>query len=713
MISGVDSFEALHPSLGYLSKEQIEQVRLAFSLAKQAHEGQTRVSGEPYITHPIEVTKILCSYYMDHISIIAGLMHDTIEDTYVTKEMIVKDFGNEVGALVDGLSKLKKAEFKNRQAAQGENFRKMLLAMAKDIRVIIIKLADRLHNMRTLTVLSKERRLRIATETLDIFAPIARRLGMHSVSLELESLAFKAIYPKRFAVIDRALNKVEQQHHKIMDKILNRIRNGLKNEKIKVISLESRKKNIYSIYRKMKRKGVTFAQLTDVYAARIVIDGEKDCYRVLGLIHRLYLPVSEKFKDYIAVPKPNGYQSLHTVLLGPSGVPIEIQIRTKSMDDTASHGIASHWVYKSDDLDDQEHKWLSSLIDIQSFTQNPEEFIENVKMDLFNDELYIFTPAGEIIELPSNATAMDFAYAVHTEIGNHCVAAKVDRQLAPLSMVLSNGQTVEIITSKHAQPSAVWLDVVVTAKAKGCINNFLKGQHKTESILLGRQLLHHAMKSLDHDLDQVDEERINAYLKLKRYTKLSELLASIGMGVLSANNEAKGLLNVAVEGQDRVVTDEASHDEDILSISGGEGRMVKYASCCLPIPGDPVMGVITSHQGLVVHIESCSRLLTLRKREGRCIHVHWSDHVKGSFKTSLVLKVKDRQGVIADVSGILAEENINIVDLKVSFLDASYVELIMDLEVTGRKELASVIRHLRKLSHLVKITRNQEKFWKS
>jgi guanosine-3',5'-bis(diphosphate) 3'-pyrophosphohydrolase len=486
-VSEAVSFSSLRPHLAYLTPPHIELVEKAFDIARQAHEGQTRVSGEPYITHPLEVTKILTTYYMDHVSIIAGLLHDTIEDTAVTKQEIINDFGDQVAMLVDGLSKLKKAEFKTRQAAQGENFRKMLLAMAKDIRVIIIKLADRLHNMRTLHVLSHERKTRIATETLDIFSPIARRLGMHSVSLELESLGFKALYPKRYEVLTRAIAKVESQHHDIMEKILNKIRNQLKKQKIKIVALGSRKKNIYSIYRKMKRKGVSFAQLTDVYGARVIVDDREDVYHVLGLMHQLYLPVSEKFKDYVAVPKPNGYQSLHTVLLGPSGVPIEIQIRTRTMDDTASNGIASHWIYKTQEMDNQEHKWLASLIDIQTFTQNPEEFIENVKMDLFKDEVYVFTPVGEIIELPSDATAMDFAYAVHTDIGDHCVAAKVDRQLAPLSMVLSNGQTVEIITSKHAQPSAVWLDVVVTPKAKTCINNFLKNQYKQQSIQLGRK----------------------------------------------------------------------------------------------------------------------------------------------------------------------------------------------------------------------------------
>lgn len=711
MVQGADSFEVLRPHLTYLTEEQIEKVKLAFMLAKQAHEGQTRVSGEAYIIHPIEVTKILCSYFMDHNSIIAGLMHDTIEDTYITKAMIEKDFGVEVGELVDGLSKLKKAEFKNRQAAQGENFRKMLLAMAKDIRVIIIKLADRLHNMRTISVLSAERRQRIATETLDIFAPIARRLGMHSVSLELESLAFEAIYPKRFTVIDRALKKVERQHHKIMDKILNKIRNILKEAKIKIVALEARQKNIYSIYRKMKRKGMNFAQLTDVYGARVVIEDDMDCYQVLGLIHKIYLPVSEKFKDYIAVPKPNGYQSIHTVLLGPSGVPIEIQIRTRSMDDTASNGIASHWIYKSDNLDDREHKWLSSLIDIQSVTKNPEEFIERVKLDLFTDEVYAFTPAGEIIELPSNATAMDFAYAVHTEIGNHCVAAKVDRQLAPLSAILSNGQTVEIITSKHAQPSAVWLEVVVTVKAKNCINNFLKSQHKNESIQLGMQLFKHALHQYDASLDAINGQVMNAFLEKNRYKKIDELYANIGMGVLSAGHEAKHLLAMADAEKDSdelMFSVKPLKDKASMSISGCEGKIIKYATCCMPIPGDPIMGVITSSQGLVIHNENCVKLLKLRASDDKCIHVHWSPDVQGKFKSRLHIKVKDKQGMIADMTAILSSQKINIADLKVRFLASPYVELILELEVSDRKELALVIRHLRKLSNILKISRDED-----
>ena len=708
MSHGVDSFEVLLPHLSYLPPEQIERIKLAFSLAKQAHEGQTRVSGEPYIIHPIEVTKILCSYFMDDVSIIAGLMHDTIEDTYITKPMIEKDFGHEVSGLVDGLSKLKKVEFKTRQAQQGENFRKMLLAMAKDIRVIIIKLSDRLHNMRTINVLSQERQLRIATETLDIFAPIARRLGMHSVSLELESLAFQAIYPKRFYVIARALKKVETQHHKIMDKILNKIRNQLKESNIKVISLASRQKNIYSIYRKMKRKGVSFAQLTDVYAARVVVDDGIDCYRVLGLIHQIYLPVSDKFKDYIAVPKPNGYQSLHTVLLGPSGVPIEIQIRTQAMDETASNGIASHWIYKTDNLDDKEHRWLSSLIDIQSFTKNPEEFIESVKLDLFNDEVYIFTPAGEIVELPSNATAMDFAYAVHTEIGNHCVAAKVDRQLAPLSTVLSNGQTVEIITSEHARPSSVWLDVVVTVKAKSCINNFLKQQHKSEAIDLGRQLLKHSLKQYGHPFEDIDQQAIKNYLTKKNYKKVDELFAGIGMGVLSAGSEAKELV-AFTNNISKLKTNQKTFKPNSMPIADADGRMIKFAQCCLPIPGDPIMGVVTSLQGLVIHNENCHKLLNLRKKEGRCIHVHWSKQIEGKFKSKLLIKVEDRQGTIADITAVLSAQKINISDLKIQFLSSPFVEFILICEVSDRRELASVIRRLRTITNIIKISRKQER----
>lgn len=701
------SFSSLRPHLAYLAPPQIELVEKAFDIAFHAHKGQTRVSGEPYITHPLEVTKILTTYYMDHISIIAGLLHDTIEDTAVTKQEIIRDFGDQVALLVDGLSKLKKAEFKTRQAAQGENFRKMLLAMAKDIRVIIIKLADRLHNMRTLYVLSLERKTRIATETLDIFSPIARRLGMHSVSLELESLAFKALYPKRYEVLTKAIVKVEHEHLDIMEKILNKIRNQLKKQKIKVVTLGSRKKNIYSIYRKMKRKGVSFAQLTDVYGARIVVDDREDVYRVLGLIHRLYLPVSEKFRDYVAVPKPNGYRSLHTVLLGPSGVPIEIQIRTKTMDDTASNGIASHWIYKTQDMDHREHKWLASLIDIQSFTQNPEEFIEKVKMDLFKDEVYVFTPAGQIIELPSDATAMDFAYAVHTDIGDHCVAAKVDRQLAPLSMVLSNGQTIEIITSKHAQPSAVWLDVVVTPKAKSCINNFLKNQYKQQSIQLGKKLLDVALKAQGQRLDQLTEDQLDAYLKLKHFSAMNDVFSTIGVGVSSAAAIATDLLAVNID-EPKV---EPSSEVDMsasVPIVGDEGKMVRYARCCCPIPGDPVMGVINANQGLVVHRESCPKLLLLRSREGRCIHVHWGDTLQGRFLSTLCIHIEDRQGIIADITMILSKENLNIRDLRIKFLDDPQVELRLDIEIESRLELAKVIRQLRKLTHIAKISRYME-----
>tara|TARA_X000000950_G_C13913972_1_gene660113 strand:- start:1534 stop:3642 length:2109 start_codon:yes stop_codon:yes gene_type:complete len=694
-------FNLLRKELNYLETNQLRKIESAFEVALSAHAGQKRVSGDPYIIHPIAVTKILADYKMDYESIIAGLLHDVIEDTAITKKAIQKQFGVSVAHLVDGLSKIKQVEFKSRLAAQGENFRKMLLAMSSDIRVIVIKLADRLHNMRTLEVLSKERKERIATETLEIFSPIARRLGMHDISLELEDLSFKALYPKRYAVLSNGLTKIEKKHQDVMEKILNKIRQHMSKADVTILSLFSRKKNLYSIYRKMKRKHVSFSELTDVYAARVILKNEMDCYKALGVLHQLYYPLSEKFKDYIAVPKPNGYQSLHTVLFGPSGVPIEVQIRTQGMEERASSGIASHWQYKIRSIETKEQKWLENLIDIQKVIGNPEEFIKNVKMDLFSEEVFVFTPKGDIIELPQNATAMDFAYNVHTEIGNHCIAAKIDRQLAPLSSTLANGQTIEILTSDSAHPTAVWLDIVVTPKAKTSIHNFLKSQQKKESIALGRELLEFSLNKIGLSIESVGDDQLFSMVDSKRYQAIDEFYASIGMGTLSPHKVIEKISsNIKPQKRSKVIR------KTQLPIKGTEGMVVKYAKCCYPIPGDPIMGILTSGQGMVVHCENCPQILSLREDPQRCVHIHWSiGHSKMTFEVKLMIRVVDHRGVLADITTDISKAFINIINLEVQVVDDKQVDLLILIGVTGRKQLADLIRQLRKIRYVERIQR--------
>ena len=516
--TAVRLFKKLRRKLDYLPKSQIDEIQKAFLVAFDAHKGQTRRTGEPYITHPVEVACILASIQMDSETLMAALLHDVVEDTPVTKEQLIDKFTEQVAELVDGVTKLTQIEFISRAEAQAENFRKMVLAMAKDIRVIIVKLADRLHNMRTLGAMPSHKQHRIAKETLDIFAPIAKRLGMRDFSVELEELGFGAMHPLRYRILGEAVRKARGNRKKVLTMIEKTLKEGIKNSKLPNCTIVGREKHLYSIYRKMVKKNVQFNEIMDVYAFRIIVDDVDCCYRVLGVIHSLFKPVPERFKDYIAIPKANGYQSLHTTLFGPYGLPIEVQIRTKEMDRIASSGIAAHWLYKSDDVaadrsKTRAKKWVQNLLELQSSTGNSLEFIESVKVDLFPDEVYVFTPKGTILELPTGATAIDFAYAVHTDIGNSCVAVKIDRQLAPLSMRLANGQTLEVITAPGGRPNPAWLDFVTTSKARSSIRHFLKNRKRAESVALGRQLLKKALSTYAIAMKKVNDETIDFVLK--------------------------------------------------------------------------------------------------------------------------------------------------------------------------------------------------------
>jgi len=693
----------------YLKPEQVDEIRRAYEFGAKAHEGQKRLSGEPYIYHPLAVARILADMRMDHHSILAALLHDVIEDTATAKEQIAREFSSEVAELVDGVSKLTQIQFESRAEEQAENFRKMLLAMVRDIRVILVKLADRLHNMRTLGAMPPDKRRRIARETLEIYAPIANRLGMNQLRVELEDLGFAALYPERHRVLVGAVKKARGNRKEIVRKIENAIKRRLREEKLPG-EVAGREKHIYSVYRKMLQKHLPFSEVTDVYAFRIIVDSVDACYRVLGAVHNLYKPLPGKFKDYIAIPKANGYQSLHTALFGPFGVPIEVQIRTQDMDRISEAGIAAHWLYKAGDsaggsAQQRAHDWLRGLLEMQMNAGNSLEFLESVKIDLFPDEVYVFTPKGKIMELPRGATAVDFAYAVHTDVGNTCVAARIDRRLAPLSTPLQNGQYVEIVASKHARPNAAWLNFVVTAKARSTIRHFLKNLKHDESIELGRRLLNQALATLGHKLSSIRTARIEALLLELKITSLDDLLGEIGLGnrpaLLIARHlapPAKGAAAseplVAAEGQP-------------LAIMGTEGMVVTYAKCCRPIPGDRILGYVSAGRGIVIHTESCKNVTVFRKHPDKWIAVEWAPGVVGEFVVDIRVEVANQRGVLATVAAAIAELGANIENVTIEEHDGMYTAINFTLAVRDRRHLARIMRRLRSIPMLVRIVRTK------
>ena len=581
----VQNIDSLAETLSvYLPPKQIDRVRRAYYYAEQAHDGQLRRSGEPYVTHPLAVACILADMRMDHQSLVAALLHDVIEDTGIGKHALAEQFTPTVAELVDGVSKLTQIECQSKAEAQAENFQKMALAMARDIRVILVKLADRLHNMRTLGVLRPEKRRRIARETLDIYAPIANRLGMNSVRLEFEELGFAALHPMRSRRIQAAVRAARGNRKELVDKIRHQTETPLEQEAHSV-EVTGREKHLYSIYKKMKSKRKSFSEIMDIYAFRIIVDSVDTCYRVLGCIHSLYKPVPGEFKDYIAIPKANGYQSLHTVLMGMHGVPIEIQIRTREMEDMANNGIAAHWLYKSDTQSAngshaRAREWVQGLLEMQQRAGNSLEFIESVKIDLFPDEIYVFTPKGRIMELPRGATAVDFAYAVHTDVGNSCVACRINRRLAPLSEPLQSGQTVEILTAKGASPNPSWFNYAVTAKARTNIRHFLKHQTREDSVALGRRLLDRALAAMDSSLETIPEDELEEFLSEHQYESLAQLVEDIARGNRLPAITAQQILGEA--GEDPTEPDRAHP----VAIRGTEGFMLTYAKCCHPIPGE-------------------------------------------------------------------------------------------------------------------------------
>ncbi|RLA54830.1 MAG: guanosine-3',5'-bis(diphosphate) 3'-diphosphatase [Gammaproteobacteria bacterium] len=702
----MQTIDALNSTLrSYLDPEQTNHVRRAYYFAEQAHFGQLRRSGEPYVTHPLAVAGILADMHMDHQSLMAAMLHDVIEDTGIEKSAIGNQFGPTVAELVDGVSKLTQMEFGSLEEKQAENFQKMALAMAQDIRVILVKLADRLHNMRTLGVLHTEKARRIARETLDIYAPIAMRLGMNTVRMEFEDRGFSALYPMRARRIDAALRNARGHRKELVEKIRHQVETTLTQEGHQV-EVVGREKHLYSIYKKMKSKRKAFSEIMDIYAFRIIVDSVDTCYRVLGSIHSLYKPVPGEFKDYIAIPKANGYQSLHTVLMGMHGVPIEIQIRTREMEEMANNGIAAHWLYKSDGQSAngshaRARQWVQGLLEMQQRAGNSLEFIESVKIDLFPDEIYIFTPKGRILELPRGATAVDFAYAVHTDVGNSCVACRINRRLAPLSEPLQSGQTVEILTATGARPNPSWFNYTVTAKARSNIRHFLKHQTRDDSVALGRRLLDKALTGFDSSLDQLPQDKLQDFLAHQHYTLLDDLLDEIARGNRLPAITAQQLLGeMAANPIER--GDGAAQP---VAIRGTEGFMVSYAKCCHPIPGDPIEGYLSFEKGVVVHRERCNNLGDMRENSERLVALRWDDEVEGEYPVELRIEMENRRGVIAVIATRINSMGVNIEKISTDDKDYQFTYVLLELLVRNRVHLARIMKRLRTINYVRKVTR--------
>jgi len=693
----------------YLKPEDIEHIWTAYRFSAAAHEGQNRMSGEPYITHPVAVAGILANLHLDVPTIIAALLHDVVEDTGITKQQVGDQFGKQVAELVDGLSKLDKIEFQSATQAQAENFRKMLLAMSQDVRVILVKLADRLHNMQTLEVMKPEKQRRIARETLDIYAPIANRLGLNAIFQQLEDLSFKYLYPMRYRVISKAILAARGNRKEVVGKIQDSIRQRLADMHIEA-DVKGREKHLYSIYKKMTGKTITFSQIYDIYGFRVIVKDLPSCYLALGAIHGLYKPIPGKFKDYIAIAKANGYQSLHTTLFGPFGTPIELQIRSQEMHNIADAGVAAHWLYKTTDahltaLQQQTHQWLQRLLDIQSESADSLEFLEHFKVDLFPDEVYVFTPKGKIMALPKGATAVDFAYAVHTDIGNRCVAVKINHELAPLRTELHNGDHVEIITAAHAHPNPAWLNYVVSGKARAHIRHFLKSLQSTESAHLGERMLNQALRALHAEPTSIEDTQWQKLLRDYGAKSREEILTDIGLGKRLNVMVAHQLLAMGEEHGER----HAKHTNKPLgtiTIRGSEGMAVQFAQCCRPIPGDPILGFINKDKGLVIHTHDCPAIRKFRVDPEKWLDVEWDPDGKHLFKVNLKMAAANKRGMLAKIAAGIAEAGSNIDNVSMEESDNSaYTNIHFTVQVENRVHLAELMRRLRKIPDVVRINR--------
>ena len=688
----------------YVPPEQVAQILKAYEFGALAHHGQTRLSGEPYISHPVAVAKMLADMHLDPQTIIAAILHDVVEDTETSISVLEEQFGSEVAALVDGVSKLDQIQFTSRAEAQAESFRKMMLAMIEDIRVILVKLADRLHNMETLEAMPREKQARIARETLEIYAPIANRLGINQMKVALEDLGFRYLYPFRYSVLERALKRSKGSQRQIVKKISERILDSMLEENIEG-EVRGREKHLYSIYKKMAGKKRLMSDVVDVYGFRIIVADVNTCYRVLGIVHSLYKPMPSRFKDYIAIPRVNGYQSLHTTLFGPKGLPLEVQIRTTDMDRVAESGVAAHWQYKAMDKstatpERRARDWLARLEEIQQ-TGTSEEFLESVKVDLFPDKIYVFTPKGDIMPLPKGATVVDFAYAVHTDIGNRCVAGKVDRTLVPLRTTLLNSQTVEIVTARGAKPNPNWVTFVTTAKARSAIQKYMKNMRSSESVDLGKRLLDRSLKDLGSSVRKVGKVRLREALDELGIEDAAALYEQLGLGERLAPLTARLLLGEKAE--------DAAAASTSLVIAGTEGMVISYAKCCYPIPGDDVMGYLSSGRGVVIHRNSCGNLINFRKQPEKWLTVSWEDNIDREFSSQIQVETVNKTGVLAEVAAVIADSGSNIEEVAVNNRNEDTASMTFLLQVKNRVHLARIMRNVRNMKNVIRVSRDNAK----
>ena len=694
--------ELLAKAESYLAPDQVERIREAAEFGAAAHQGQKRLSGEAYISHPVAAAEILAELHLDPDTIVAAILHDVIEDTPIGKDEIAERFGKDVAEIVDGVTKLDQIKFKSREEAQAESFRKMLLAMVRDLRVIMVKLADRTHNMRTIDIMSIPKRRQIARETLDIYAPVAERLGLYSMKLELEDLGFRTLYPQRYRVIERALKRARGNQKEFLSKIAGQLEAAMKKAGIDA-KVKAREKHLYSIYKKMRRKKSLLAEIVDVYGLRILVDSIDTCYRTLGVVHSVFKPMPGRFKDYIAIPRVNGYQSLHTTLFGPNAVPIEVQIRTTDMHHVAESGIAAHWKYKAGGGDkdsaqqERARAWLSHLVEMQE-SGNPEEFIESVKVDLFPDKVYVFTPKGAILRLPRGATVVDFAYAVHTDIGNRCVAAKIDRRLVPLRTVLRNGQTVQVITAKGATPNPSWVNFVATAKARTAIRHYLKTLRRSEAIELGKQLLNSALSEFQLDFDAVAPAALASTLQELALKDRDDLLEKVGLGERLAPLVARRQLPAGAAGPSQA-------GGSPITVAGTEGLLVTYARCCHPIPDDPIIAFLSAGRGIVIHRETCANVAEYQKHPEKWQPVTWQADINRYFSAEVRIEAVNKVGMLAAVSAAIAGQQTNIGHATVEQRDGDVSLLTLEVEVKDRRHLARIVRAIRGMPEVLRVTR--------
>lgn len=688
--------------LDYLDESDFETISKAYAYSSIAHEHQSRKTGEPYIIHPVAVASILGELHLDAAAISAGLLHDVLEDTKIDERLLREEFGEEIFILVDGVSKLDKLEDEGIKENQAESFRKMMLAMVQDIRVIIIKLSDRLHNMRTIYALDPHKQMKKSKETLEIFAPIANRLGIYNIRRELEKEGFKYGYPYRHKIISYYLKKRLGNQKKILKQISKRISKRLEGENIR-FKIVAREKELFSVYEKMKRRHLPLEQIIDVYGLRIIVDEPKECYQVLGLVHELYKPIMGKFKDYIAIPRVNGYQSIHTSLLGPNGTPIEIQIRTLEMDRVAENGIAAHWKYKATNPADNKaqskaREWLATIQEIQG-SSHPEEFLESVKVDLYPDKVYVFSPSGDIFRLPSKSTCVDFAYAVHTDVGNSCIGAKINRVQVPLRSVVESGQTVEIITSRYANPDPSWLSFVTTAKARHNLRSYLRDLNVEQTMVLGKRLFGNALDTLGKKQRTIKSKQIKRLLELLNYKDMNELYQGIGAGDRNPLLMAQMML-----GEDEIITQTKSRAP--ILIKGTEGVSIEFAKCCMPIPGDTIIGHLSKVRGFVIHRRKCRHTNSFQKDRSRWIGAEWSKSITQTLPSELLVNAKHKPGALAAIAAKLAERGCNIEQVTViKEHEDDTTDFSFQFQVADRIELADVIRDVRSIGIVESVSR--------